>query len=453
MKNLIFLICLIPAFILAKRQVPERVISTKEQLDSAKKIEHLIVIFQENWSFDTLYGNFPHVNGLKEASLESKTQVDIYGVPYPKLPVCMMPKLKVPYPQISQNLPNAPFDLSPYIPMTEKSGNIVHRFYQELFQIAEGRMNQFVLWGNTGGLPMSYYDVSTTAMGSIAKEFVICDHWFHSCYGGSLCGVLWLFAAQMPVWKEAPLEITATVYPSGVLIKDGIVSPDGFVINDAQPFYPPHKKGIPDHRRIPPQKAITIGDKLNEKGISWGWYTEGWEDAEAGNPDPFFSFHHQAPLYYEQFAPGTALRKEHLLDMKHFYAALDTHTLPAVSFIRSLNNYSEHPAKSNLIEGLDWCADLIKKIQDSSSWDKCLIIVTYDENGGRWDHVAPPIVDQFGPATRVPAVIISPFAKRGYVDHTSYETVSILKFIEERWDLEPCSTRDAAANNILNALQ
>jgi phospholipase C len=265
--------------------------------------------------------------------------------------------------------------------------------------------------------------------------------------------VLWLFASEMPLWKDAPSELIARVYSTGVLVKDGVVSPDGFAVNDVQPFYPPYKKEIPDAYRLPPQRTITIGDRLSEKGISWGWYAEGWDDAIAGNPDPSFSFHHQAPSYYEQFAPGTALRKEHLFDLHQFYAALKTGSLPAVSFIRSFNKYSEHPKESKLIEGLDWCANLIKEIQNSSSWDSCLIIVTYDENGGRWDHVTPPIVDNFGPATRVPAIIISPFAKRGYVDHTSYETVSILKFIEERWDLKPCSTRDAAANNILNALQ
>ena len=74
-----------------------------------------------------------------------------------------------------------------------------------------------------------------------------------------------------------------------------------------------------------------------------------------------------------------------------------------------------------------------------------------DESGGRWDHVPPPKVDRWGPGLRVPAIIISPFAKRGFVDHTNYETTSILKLIEARWGLPPLTSRDAAANNLLNS--
>ncbi len=96
-------------------------------------------------------------------------------------------------------------------------------------------------------------------------------------------------------------------------------------------------------------------------------------------------------------------------------------------------------------------ADLVNKIQNSSAWKDTAIIITYDENGGRWDHVAPPVIDGFGPGTRVPMIIISPYAKRGFVDHTQYETLSILKFIEQRWGLSPLSARDAGATSLTNA--
>jgi phospholipase C len=80
-----------------------------------------------------------------------------------------------------------------------------------------------------------------------------------------------------------------------------------------------------------------------------------------------------------------------------------------------------------------------------------VIIVTYDENGGRWDHVAPPAPpDRWGPGTRVPTIVISPWAKHGFVDHTQYETVSILSFIEQLYNLKPLGTRDAAANPLSN---
>jgi phospholipase C len=433
-----------------QRLPPARVHFTPDQRAAAEKIKHLIIIYQENWSFDSLYGKFPGADGLANAKSENTVQLDMNGDPFKPLLRCIHSKTGRPYAEIPADLPNGPFDLAPFIPITGKTGDTSHRFYQEQYQIHGGLMNRFALWGTGGGFTMSYYDISDTPMGKLAKEFVLCDNWFHSCYGGSMCGVLWLFAAQMPKWPNAPEDLIARITPGGALVKDGLVSSDGYAINNAEPFYPPHHPNTAVKKRLPPQTYKTIGDSLSEKGISWGWYAQGWNDALAGKPDETFPFHHQAPSYFTQFAPGTKAREEHLFDLDQFYLDLEKGTLPAVSFIRSTNRFSEHP-KNNLLAGLTWCADLIKTIQESSSWKDCAIIVTYDENGGRWDHVSPPVVDRFGPATRVPAVIISPYAKRGYVDHTSYETVSILKFIEQRWNLRPLSTRDAAANNILNA--
>lgn len=424
-----------------------------EEITQSKKIEHLIIIFQENWSFDSLYGMFPGVDGIKNASSENTLQINPSGEPYSPLLTSVNSKTGAPYPSIPKDLPNAPYDLAPFIPIHTKTGDAIHRFYQEQLQINDGLMNQFALWSNAGGFVMSYYDIQNTRMGKIAREYTICDRCFHSCYGGSMCSVIWLFAAQMPTWPNAPKEIVARVFPSGYLRNDGIVSPDGYVVNDAEPYYPPHKPNIPDNRRVPAQTFLTIGDLLSEKGISWKWYAQGWNDAVKGKADRTFAFHHQAPTYFKQFGPNTEGRKKHLADLDQFYTDLKKGTLPAVSFIRSLDRYSEHPSNGPLIDGLNWCADLIEKIQKSSAWDSCAIIVTYDENGGRWDHVAPPVVDQFGLGTRVPCVVISPFAKKGYVDHTDYETVSILKFIEERWELRALSERDANANNILNAFE
>jgi acid phosphatase len=90
-------------------------------------------------------------------------------------------------------------------------------------------------------------------------------------------------------------------------------------------------------------------------------------------------------------------------------------------------------------------------VHKSKLWQDTAIIVTYDENGGQWDHVAPPAIDKWGPGSRVPALVISPFAKHGFVDHTAYDTTSILKFIEMRFNLAPLASRDAAAADLSNA--
>jgi len=96
-------------------------------------------------------------------------------------------------------------------------------------------------------------------------------------------------------------------------------------------------------------------------------------------------------------------------------------------------------------------ASILRRIEASPLWGDSAIIVTWDENGGFWDHVAPPVVDRWGPGARVPAIIVSPFAKRGFVDHTTYDTTSILRFIEVRYGLRPLAEPDRKANDLRNA--
>jgi acid phosphatase len=138
-------------------------------------------------------------------------------------------------------------------------------------------------------------------------------------------------------------------------------------------------------------------------------------------------------------------------DIEDFRAALRAGNLPAVAFVKPNGAHNEHPGYADLLSGQRYVADLVKAVQDSAIWKDSVIIITYDEAGGRWDHVPPPPGDRWGPGVRVPAIIISPYAKRRFVDHTPYETVSILKLIETRWQLAPLGSRDAAANNLLNA--
>ena len=97
-------------------------------------------------------------------------------------------------------------------------------------------------------------------------------------------------------------------------------------------------------------------------------------------------------------------------------------------------------------------ADVVARLRKSPNWADMLIIITADENGGFWDHVAPPRRDRFGPGVRVPTLIISPFAKKGFVDKTVYDTLSVLRTIELRFGVAPLSERDARATDLRNAL-
>jgi phospholipase C len=202
---------------------------------------------------------------------------------------------------------------------------------------------------------------------------------------------------------------------------------------------------------MPPQTAPTIGERLSDAGLSWAWYAGGWNHALAGNPDPTFVYHHQPFVYFEQYADGTEAKAARLKDEEDFIATLEQGDLPAVSFIKPIGKVDEHAGYSTITASETYAAELIERIKASPAWERCAIIVTYDDFGGWYDHVAPPVVDRWGPGGRVPAIIISPFARRGFVDHTLYDHTSILKLIEWRFGLEPLTSRDAAANNMLAA--
>src|SRR5262249_14300827 len=215
----------------------------------------------------------------------------------------------------------------------------------------------------------------------------------------------------------------------------------------------------------------TIGDRLDRGDVSWKWYSGGWSDALAGHPqvDPFgggFQFHHQAFAYYANYAPFNAdgtpnprtnsllNREAHLQDETQFFADLSAGSLPTVSFIKPIGSRNEHPGYSGLLSGQQHVAGIVHAIQNSPEWEHTLIVLTYDENGGFWDHVAPPSTHGvWGVGNRVPAVIISPFAKRGVVDHTELNTLSILKTVEERFDLDALNDLDAKASALTSGLQ
>jgi phospholipase C len=97
---------------------------------------------------------------------------------------------------------------------------------------------------------------------------------------------------------------------------------------------------------------------------------------------------------------------------------------------------NEHAGYADVETGDKHIADIIAHLEKSPQWKNMVVIVTYDENGGFWDHVAPPKADRFGPGTRVPAIIVSPLARKGYVDHTQYDTTSILRFLTRRYGLK-----------------
>jgi phospholipase C len=414
----------------------------------AEKVNHLVIIYLENHSFDNLYGQFPGANGLSNATAANTIQVDATGTPYIFLP---------PVPGASAfpaNLPNTYFDIDQYIPSNLKTPDVLHRYYQEQLQIDGGKMDKYALYNSSAGLSQGYYKTDLLPLLDYVKNYTLCDNFFHSAFGGSFLNHIWLIAAASPVFPNAPSSIVAKLDASGNLIKDGAVTPDGYVVNTSFTVNSPHPATANPAALVPDQTMPTIGDRLNEKHISWSWYSGGWNDALAGNPAPTFQFHHQPFAFFANYADDTKGKKEHLKDETEFITAAQNGTLPTVSFVKPLGINNEHPGYTDLQTGEKHTVELINDVLSGPNAKDVAIIITYDENGGFWDHVSPPVIDKkWGPGTRVPAIIISPFAKTGYVDHTQYETLSILSFIEKRWGLEPLSERDEEANPLQNAFR
>jgi len=410
------------------------------------KVQHVVVIYMENHSFDNLWGQFKGADGLTSANKENVIQVDAEGKPYNTLP---------PVPRSSAfptNLPNTYFNIDQYVVADQATPDVTHAFYQEQMQINGGKMDKFALYNYTKGLTMGYYTTAKLPLYELATKYTLCDHFFHSAFGGSFLNHMWLIAAASPVFPGAPASIVAKLDSAGKLVTDGAVTPDGFVVNTSFSVNTPHPASANSAALVPNQTIPTIGDRLSDKGVSWAWYSGGWDSAVAGHADATFQFHHQPFIYFSNYADGKPAKAQHLKDEKEFIAAAKAGTLPAVSFVKPLGINNEHPGYSDVAHGENHTVELVNDILSGPNGKDVVIVITYDENGGFWDHVAPPVIDKkWGPGTRVPAIIISPFAKRGYVDHTQYETVSILTMIEKRWDLKPLTSRDRDANPLQNA--
>jgi acid phosphatase len=461
------------------------------------RIEHVIVIYAENRSFDNLYGLFPGANGIANATPAQYTQLDHDGKALPHLPPVWKGATNAADPAFPADLANRPYriDAPPInLPLSVKTRDLIHAFYRNQEQIDDGRNDRFAEASDAGALVMGHYDGSQLPMWKWAQEYTLADNFFMGAFGGSYLNHVWMICACTPVDRNAPANLRAKLddrgwlarapaSPASVLqgppqfVQSGLLTPDGYSVNTTQPPYqpsivPPAAGGDPrltDPAKytLPPQTLTTIGDTLSAKGVSWAWYSGAWDAAIQDGMQPpqakrvvinyrepggrNFITHHQPFNYFARFAPGTRDRAEHLKDESDFVAGIERGALPQVVFYKPQGSLNEHPGYADVQSGDEHIANLIAKIKASPLWASTAIIVTYDENGGFWDHVAPPKGDRWGPGTRIPTMIISPYAKRHHVDHTQYDTTSILKFITRRFDLAPLPGVRASAGDLTAA--
>lgn len=368
--------------------------------------------------------------------------------------------------------------------------DLVHRFYNNQMQINGGKNDKFAAFSDAGGLVMGYYDGSSMAMWKLAQQYTLADNFFMGAFGGSFLNHQYLVCACAPIYPNAKTSVASgniskvTVNANGVPVLDAgtgnptsvlagkpvyandstLTADDGsgvfYAVNTMQPPFQPSGNAVASGNAayadptkastMPVQSQTTIGDLLTARGVDWAWYAGAWNAATADAPNATrsviysgttqFQPHHQAFNYFSRFDPATATgaaeRTAHLKDFDaSFLQDAAAGKLPPVTFYKPQGNLNQHPGYASVTDGDAHIASVIAQLQKSPQWNNMLIVVTYDENGGFYDHAPVPKADRWGPGTRIPAIVISPFAKRGFVDHTQYDTASVLRFITHRFAL------------------
>ncbi len=350
-------------------------------------IQHLVFMLQENHTFDNYFGTYPGADGIPA---NTKMPVD------PTNPAAGYIQ---PW-HIGQTT------------ITDLSHNAVT--YQQQFD--NGKMDGFISALNAraedGRISMGYYDDRDIPYyWNLADHYVLFDRFFSSAPDGSFVNHLYSVAAVHP-GAETPSTIAASL-----------------------------------------QNVPTIFDRLQAAGISWKFYVQNYDPTityrnlqGVGSRDSQVIW---VPLLnMNRFIDDPKL-SSHIVDMKEYYTDLQNGTLPAVSYIVP-SGRSEHPPQYPS-GGEKLLKSLIQELMRSDYWKSSAFIMAYDDWGGWYDHVVPPKVDAVGYGLRVPALLISPYAREAYIDHTQLDFTSILKFIENNWGLQPLSTRDASANDFSSA--
>ncbi|HEY2546689.1 MAG TPA: alkaline phosphatase family protein [Candidatus Acidoferrum sp.] len=467
------------------------------KLSTKTPIKHVVVIFDENISFDHYFGTYPNALNLPG---ETST---FYPAPD-------TPQINGLSPTLLTNNPNKlsggsnPFRLAPSQAATCNNSN-AYTAEQQAFD--GGLLDKFNVTATTKPcgfflptppqlLSMGYYDGNTvTALWNYAQHFTLSDNFFDTEFGVTVEGHMNLLSGQT----------NGLVVKAGAPVSNKIISNNSIIAN-VQPYYDDCAAGVT------PNVVMTgknVGDLLSTAGVSWGWFYGDFAATSTPGTIPatctsIYNSHYAPFDYYQSTsnphhispnslaAIGTdtctnQLCANHNYDLTYFYQALSSGNLPAVTYLKFSEGDTGHPADSTPLLEQTSIVTAINAIMQSPFWPDTAIIITYDDTGGWYDHVAGPIVnfsqdptndaisgnpatstgacgnpgtgisitiqDRCGFGVRMPFLLISPYAKRNYVDHSLNDTTSVLRFIEYNWSLgtigDPQSFDALASGTIL----
>jgi phospholipase C len=438
--------------------------SWAQEAATATPIKHVIVLFQENISFDHYFGTYPDAANLPGE------------VPFHALP--NTPTVNGLTDNLLHRNPNKaqPMRLAPTQAMT---CDMDHEYTAEQLAFDGGKMDRFVEFTSGKGcdpaLVMAYFDGNTVAaLWHYAQAFALSDNSFGTITGPSTPGAVNLISGN-----------THGATPPDLLKGKTVITVAGTVIHDPDP--------VQDDCSSPnlPHIAMTgrnVGDLLNENHVSWGWFEGGFRrtdegtgpakcEAHSAGPNRIadYSPHHEPFQYYAQTANphhlppsspdkiGRDDQAKHQYDLEDFYDALAGGHLPAVSFVKAKAYQDGHAGMtySNPIDEQDHLVRVVNAVMHSHYWRDTAIVISYDDSDGWYDHVAPPRVmgsalpdidaldgpgkcgevkpgayqGRCGYGPRLPLLVVSPYAKENFIDHTVTDQTSILRFIEDNWRL------------------
>ena len=381
-------------------------LARKTASSTASPIQHIIILVQENRSFDNLFATFPRANGATKG-LMREDQGTVRVVRLIKGPL------------VSKDISHIHATF-----LTEYDGGKMDGF---------GQVNFAGSGGPTGRYTYRYVDPKEIApYWTLAKRYVLADRLFQTQSSGSFTAHLDLIRGSTKVHSNASIiDFPSSEPPYGCDESSGTVTSliykGGTEVHGVGPF--------------PCFNWVTIRDLLDGKSVSWKYYVEPPCTHCDGGPI-WNAFDAIRPVRY---GPewGTSVS----MPETNVFGDITNGSLPAVSWIIPKVGNSDHPG-SPPDNGPSWVAQVVNAIGHSTYWDSTAIVVVWDDWGGQFDHVAPPQLDYDGLGFRVPMLVVSPYARKAYVSHTQYEFGSILRFIEDNWGLGRLNTTDSRANSI-----
>ena len=414
----------------------QQLITSKDN-PAINPIKHIVVIMQENRSFDNYFGTYPGANGIPKNTC-----------------ISLSPR----YPSVGC--------VKPFLSTDPISGDLPHGYQSSIAAYDNGKMDGFMAAENENPKTMSYYDNKTIPYyWDLAKHYVLADNFYSSVLSYSLPNHWYAVAGQAP---DTSMFYFMHRPPNNDIINQGenassIAGDSGdgsnqnntavanFGVNP-NPLSANSRDQIARVYLEESNLTKTIADLFmnNPHNITWKYYDHlvkagNYKAAvTSGRAFEFWNpFSAKGTTYTQQYSP-------HFVNRAQIFTDLKDGNFPQVSWVMPSFPISEH-APASITTGMNWVKHVINAVMSSPFWNSTAIILTWDDYGGFYDHVPPPQIDKYGLGFRMPTLIISPYAKPGYIDHSQYQFESMLKFIEWRFNLPALTDRDNHANNLLNA--